>query len=529
MDVPFAATPVVLDGLVDDWYGEVQTLEIYNPEGYEGPDDLEAFFRVCWDMNFFYVLCEVVDDVEHDYDWGVGNPWAFDNAQFYFQLDTNTVQTEYDETCAFLRVCRGLDSVEQAWNAPREDYGYYMDPNTATGWIFEVAIPWTATLPAGSLPEDIEDYINQAIGFDMEVGDSDNWDGDDAVGNRDVQTAWDLDDPDDPYDRTEDLAWMNTSVFGYVTLMMGPVNPPPVADAGPDQTVMENTEVDLDGTGSYDPEGENITYTWSAPAAITLSDIHSATPGFIAPDMPHDVNYTIQLVVSDSLQNSAPDYVIIEVIHQNVPPVADAGPDQTVNGLSLVRLDGTGSYDHDTNDPLYPSWISDSDIQMLDAESWGPTFVAPGAHENDTIQFYLTVSDGIANSDADTVNLFVTSLDEGYDTLVVYDTVYVVETVTYYNTLMISVVDSEGDLIAREEEGVLHIELYPNPTDQYVRISSEMLIEKIAVYDIGGTLLTEEEVNALSTELNLGGYTAGTYVLRIFSESGEVSKQFVLE
>ena len=58
----------------------------------------------------------------------------------------------------------------------------------------------------------------------------------------------------------------------------------PTADAGDDQTVTEGALVTLDGTGSSDPEGETLTYEWTAPAGITLSDPTSASPTFTAPD-----------------------------------------------------------------------------------------------------------------------------------------------------------------------------------------------------------------------------------------------------
>jgi hypothetical protein len=43
-------------------------------------------------------------------------------------------------------------------------------------------------------------------------------------------------------------------------------NVPPVADAGPDQTVDVTTNVQLDGSGSYDYDGDPLTYAWSVLA-----------------------------------------------------------------------------------------------------------------------------------------------------------------------------------------------------------------------------------------------------------------------
>jgi hypothetical protein len=39
--------------------------------------------------------------------------------------------------------------------------------------------------------------------------------------------------------------------------------PPPVADAGPDQLVTVQTVVELDGGGSSDPDGDRLRFRWS--------------------------------------------------------------------------------------------------------------------------------------------------------------------------------------------------------------------------------------------------------------------------
>jgi hypothetical protein len=219
MIVPFAIPAPTIDGTGDDIYSDVQTTNIFNSTGLEGDADFSASFMVCFDPDYLYLYAEITDDVDESYSWGVGNSWEFDNIELFLQLDTNTVTTSYGANTVQLRICRGLDSVETPGRAARSDYIYYMEANAIGGWLCEVAIPWTAVLASGSDPEDIIKYsCGPSIGFDFSGADSDNTDDDPAIGNRDVQSAWDDDDPSDVADRTEDNAWNNTSVFGYAWL-----------------------------------------------------------------------------------------------------------------------------------------------------------------------------------------------------------------------------------------------------------------------------------------------------------------------
>lgn len=87
----------------------------------------------------------------------------------------------------------------------------------------------------------------------------------------------------------------------------------PSADAGPDQLVVIDTLIILDGSNSYDPDGESLSYQWSisrAPSGSTaaLSGVNSPMPS-ITPDL--EGIYEVTLVVSDSLGPSAPASVAI--------------------------------------------------------------------------------------------------------------------------------------------------------------------------------------------------------------------------
>lgn len=61
---------------------------------------------------------------------------------------------------------------------------------------------------------------------------------------------------------------VRSDIWDSVWIEIGPVSVPPVADAGPDQTVNEGDTVQFNGTGSYSPGGEG---EWTSKADIPLS------------------------------------------------------------------------------------------------------------------------------------------------------------------------------------------------------------------------------------------------------------------
>jgi hypothetical protein len=128
------------------------------------------------------------------------------------------------------------------------------------------------------------------------------------------------------------------------------LNQPPIADAGFDITVITGEPVIMNGSESFDPEDEMITFFWtfvSVPAGSSLtdsalSDVTSAKPKF-TPDI--DGNYTLKLIVNDGEFDSIPDEIIITASTQNAAPNANAGNDQNALTSSIVQLNGSASND----------------------------------------------------------------------------------------------------------------------------------------------------------------------------------------
>jgi hypothetical protein len=190
------------------------------------------------------------------------------------------------------------------------------------------------------------------------------------------------------------------------------INQPPVSDAGADQTVQEGSPVILDGSGSFDPDVETVTYHWTQilGPAVTLSGANTVTPSFVAPNVgPAGGTLVFDLTVTDPHALTGSDSVSIHISNLNQSPTADAGLDQTVNENAVVTLNGTGSTDPDL-DTLHFTWSQTGGplVPLTGAATASPTFTAPPVGVGGvTLTFQLAVSDGQVNSPVDSVVVHV--------------------------------------------------------------------------------------------------------------------------
>ena len=186
---------------------------------------------------------------------------------------------------------------------------------------------------------------------------------------------------------------------------------PPIADPGEyDSVKLGNpTTITLDGSNSSDPDGDTLTYEWrlvQAPEGSTFVNFFDTDKvrAFFTPDV--EGEYIISLTVSDGHHPPVTEEVTIIILPPPNPPVADTGPDQTVNVNETVTLDGSGSSDPD-GDPLTYNWAiaskpALSNVSITDKDKEMASFT-PDRTGNYVIE--LTVTDVDGESDKDNVTV----------------------------------------------------------------------------------------------------------------------------
>jgi len=186
-------------------------------------------------------------------------------------------------------------------------------------------------------------------------------------------------------------------------------NSAPVAEAGADQ-YFENPDItiQLDGSQSFDPDGDPITYAWTITSKPFDSLAELTNPNDVKPTFVADTvgDYIIELVVTDDLGTmSVPDEVVVS--SGNVKPVADAGGNQLAIVDHLVLLDGSGSYDAN-NDPLTYSWNMVSKPKNSVSATLSDPFIVDPDFVPDVNGWYLislVVNDGELDSDPDNATI----------------------------------------------------------------------------------------------------------------------------
>jgi hypothetical protein len=188
---------------------------------------------------------------------------------------------------------------------------YYpsLDPKWTVGTPIRITLKWDGALPAFTPKLDLLFNNSAPAPYEQAIwgnGGSMVWNTpmDLLMGCRPYPSIW----VNHPWEPNIDGVIDELKIWAFTTR--------PVANAGPDQGVIKNDWVQLDGSASFDYDGEAITYTWSLAdkppgSTATLSSTTSPTPKFQADLIG---TYKVELSVSDGHVTSATDSVIITAI-----------------------------------------------------------------------------------------------------------------------------------------------------------------------------------------------------------------------
>lgn len=192
-----------------------------------------------------------------------------------------------------------------------------------------------------------------------------------------------------------------------VTLTSGTSNRPPVANAGPNQSItLPDDDANLSGSLSSDPDGTLAAYLWSQVSGPSTATITTPTTATTAVDNMVAGIYIFNLRVTDNGGSTSNDQVQITVNPANIAPVANAGANQSITQpTSTATLNGSSS----TDDVAVTSYLW-SQTSGPSANIASPNTVSTGISGMTTAGTYgfrLLVSDFEGLTDADTVYITV--------------------------------------------------------------------------------------------------------------------------
>jgi K319L-like, PKD domain/Bacterial Ig domain/Right handed beta helix region len=186
-------------------------------------------------------------------------------------------------------------------------------------------------------------------------------------------------------------------------------NQAPIAHAGIDRTVILGSLVNLDGSASFDPDGNAITYQWTQTGGpvVSLSSPTVVNPAFTAPAVQTPTVLVFQLTVSDGFASSSAT-VRITVEKPNSPPML------TPIGSKTVSVGDTLTFSVNATDPENdPLTFSVAPLPLpanasFDTNTRVFTFT-PLASQAGSFNLTFAVSDGRGGTALETITVTVTS------------------------------------------------------------------------------------------------------------------------
>lgn len=180
---------------------------------------------------------------------------------------------------------------------------------------------------------------------------------------------------------------------------------PPVAQAGTPQFAPPGATVTLNGSQSYDPDGDSLAYRWhqTGGSGISLNQANTALPGFTAPGALGDL--TFQLTVTDPGNLTNSDATAVTITDKPILAISLSAPAQADPGVSITYSLTVTNYGISmasgvvvTNSiPAGATYLGGGTLMPGNVVSWTvPSLAANGGTEQ--ISYTVMAAGGIINN-----------------------------------------------------------------------------------------------------------------------------------
>ena len=112
--------------------------------------------------------------------------------------------------------------------------------------------------------------------------------------------------------------------------------------------------------------------------------------------------------------------------------------------------------------------------------------------------------------------------EEGYDNQVIY-VAFVLRTFDGYKLYLDDILVTKEDDASLYEESQVEVIVYPNPSTNFIHISSDFPIQAVTLFDLSGKIL----VDSNDSTLNISELQRGTYIIKIYTGGLYVNRTII--